>query len=371
MFIDEFLSLVNVHMKRSTPFLLMNENILKSKIKEFEKILDKFDVYYAVKANPDKAVISRIAKSGLGFEIASESELELLLNLGISSKRIISSNPIKTPQFIDRLVQAGISRFVFDSYDELEKISSKLSNAKVILRLAVDNTQSAWPLDEKYGVSVSDANAFLLKAKTLGLDPIGITFHVGSQCIGNEAWQSALQEVYTVWENAASEGIMLTYLNMGGGFPASHGDIVPSVSETFDYILSILKNTFPPSIELAIEPGRGLVGDAGVLVTSIIGRAIREENEWIYLDVGVFNGLMESIGGIEYSYLVTNKTSQGELKSFTVAGPSCDSFDVVSKSVILESPMIGDRLMIFPAGAYTTSYASNFNGMTIPEVVMI
>ena len=107
MFIDEFLSLVNVQMKRPTPFLLMNENILKSKIKEFEKILDKFDVYYAVKANPDKAVISRIAKSGLGFEIASESELELLLNLGISSKELFLAILLKPPNLLTALFKLG------------------------------------------------------------------------------------------------------------------------------------------------------------------------------------------------------------------------------------------------------------------------
>jgi len=367
---EEFLFLANDQLNRSTPFLLMRESIINTRIKEFEDYQsEQCEVYYAVKANSDIGVLSLIARSGLGFEIASEGELELLLNLGVSSQRIITSNPIKSSQFIEKLLQVGISRFVVDSYDELEKICSQKPDAEIVLRIIVDNSQSTWPLDEKYGVEVTEANIFLQKAKSLGLNPIGLTFHVGSQCVSDAAWKSALFAASNVWDQAASEGILLNYLNMGGGFPASHGDVIPNIKETFRSILSCLSDKFPSDIQIAVEPGRGLVADAGVLVASVIGKATRRDGEWVYLDVGVWNGLTESIGGIEYSFFTGNSDVSG--KNITIAGPSCDSFDVVSKSVILNTPMTGDRIMIFPAGAYTSTYASNFNGMKIPEVIVV
>ena len=160
----------------------------------------------------------------------------------------------------------------------------------------------------------------------------------------------------------------LKALNLGGGFPANHGQDIPSLEDTFSYIFQQLGELFDPKVEIQVEPGRGLVADSGVMVTTVIGKATRNDSHWLYLDCGIFNGLMEAIGGIHYLYSF-NESLSGEEKLWTLAGPSCDSVDVIAKNILLREPEVGERLSIYPAGAYTTAYASEFNGAQIPKAI--
>jgi ornithine decarboxylase len=321
-----------------------------------------------MKANPDLAVVETIAASSLGFEVSSEDELALLTGLGVSPNRIISSNPIKTPGFIEAMHALGRREFVFDSTTEAEKLARLAPGSDAVIRLTVDNLESSWPLADKFGVGPDDAHDLLLYAAKLGLVPSGITFHVGSQCLGLASWRGALQRAAGVWARLADSGVRLRTLNVGGGFPAQHDEGIPTVPDTFDLIFGLVSDLFPSGVELRAEPGRGLVADAGVLVSSVIGKAVREEASWVYLDVGVFNGLMESIGGI--NYLFAPLAARGPEQRWTVAGPSCDSFDVIAKDVSLPDLEVGDRVLIHPAGAYTTAYAAPFNGAVVPPVVL-
>ena len=351
-----------------TPFLGMDRTVLERKAREFRDRNGRCPSFYAVKANPDPAVVGVIAECGLGLEISSEDELAVLTHLGVDPARIISSNPIKTPGFIEAMVRLGRREFVFDSTTEAEKLARLAPGSDVTVRLTVDNLESSWPLADKFGVGVDDAADLLLSAPGLGLNPTGITFHVGSQCLGLASWRAALERSAELWHRVDAAGVSLRSLNIGGGSPAHHDEGIPTVRETFDLVYSLVSELFPPGVELRAEPGRGLVADAGVLVSSVIGKATREGEDWLYLDVGVFNGLMEAVGGIRYSFGTISPG--GPEKRWTVGGPSCDSFDVVAKDVVLPEPDVGDRVLIYPAGAYTTAYASRFNGTSVPPVVL-
>jgi len=211
----------------------------------------------------------------------------------------------------------------------------------------------------------------LSTAKSSGLVPKGVTFHVGSQCTGFLSWTKALQQASLVWSIAETNGIKLQVLNLGGGFPANHEMGVPSVEDIMNHILGCVDGLFPGSISLSVEPGRALVADAGTLITTVIGTAIRDGKNWMYLDSGVFNGLMESIGGINYQFHPVSTPVSLETEKWILAGPSCDSFDVIAREITLPRLQVGDKILICPAGAYTSSYASNFNGMKIPSVVLV
>lgn len=349
------------------PYLLIDKEILKQKVSLIGKGIKKAKVFYAVKANSDKEVLKYLNSLGIGFEIASDGELNVLKELGVKPERIITSNPIKTFKFLEEAVQYGIEYYAFDSVAEVEKLSKYAAGKKVYVRLSVPNEGSEWPLSKKFGVEIDEAAYLLEYASQKGLDPVGITFHVGSQCSNVYNWHTAIDKARQVKELAAKKGIEIKMLNIGGGYPIEYTKKVPSI-ETIESKISSLLDQYFPEVEIFIEPGRAVVGDAGVFVSRIIGKAQRGDENWLYIDVGVFNGLMESIGGIKYQYLVGSKAPQ---KEWIIAGPSCDSFDVIDRAVVLPEPDVGSLILIFSAGAYTVSYASEFNGFPIPKTFLI
>jgi len=352
-----------------TPFLLMDRAALQSRVEDFLGHAKECGVFYAVKANSDPEVVQLVADAGMGFEISSTAELDLLLGLGVDAKKIITSNPIKNPKFIEKMYSNGGRQFVFDSVTEAEKIAKWAPGSDVVVRLTVENLESSWPLTDKFGVGAEEAATLLLQSRDLGLNPAGVTFHVGSQCEGVLSWHAALECAADVWHQVADGGVKLKLLNIGGGFPAYHGVDVPSAEAIYDIVFKRVVELFPADIVLEAEPGRALVADSGALVGTVVGKAGRDGENWLYLDVGVFNGLMEAVGNIPYAFTPFNDPGTGNVK-WVIAGPSCDSFDVVAKNIELPELAVGDRLLITPGGAYTTAYASTFNGVQIPSVVL-
>jgi len=361
---------IGVSHKR-TPLLLMNSLKLEEKALEFIGFAPKIKSYYAVKANSSLQILRLFREIGLGYEVSSIGELRQLSSIGISSNRIITSNPIKSPEFIRAAYRMGINRYVVDSFAEIGKIAADAPGSQVVVRVSTDNSRSIWPLDEKFGVDSDEALELLMRARKFGLTPFGLTFHVGSQCISLESWTIALSKIASLWRLAAKNRIILQELNLGGGFPASHHSGLPSLPEIIDHILKQTNSLLPRDISLSMEPGRSLVADAGVLVTSVVGKAVRDGQAWMYLDIGIFNGLMEAKGGIPYTFMPLGDIASREKEEWVLAGPSCDSFDVIGKRIRLPELEIGERIMIHPAGAYTTVYSSRFNGMKIPKVHFI
>lgn len=350
------------------PYLFLDKDILREKVMSIGKNIENSKVFYAVKANPDIEVLRFLNELGIGFEIASEGELKILSSLGVDSSRIITSNPVKTLKFLQEAATCGIKYYAFDSKAEVDKIARYAPGSSLYVRLAVSNEGSEWPLSRKFGVEIEDASKLLLYAKEKGLNPVGLTFHVGSQCNNIYNWNAALDKAKELYDLVKDKGIDLNILNIGGGYPIFYTKKVIDIEAIEKRVNNAIKQKFSQDMEIFIEPGRAVVGDAGIFVATIVGKAKRGDENWLYIDVGVFNGLMESIGGIKYKYIVG---SRAEPKKWTIAGPSCDSFDVIDHNVELPEPEIGNLILILSTGAYTVSYASEFNGFPIPKTILV
>lgn len=350
------------------PYLLVDKEVVRGKISIIGTNIRNSKVFYAVKANPDIEVLKFLNSLETCFEIASEGELQILASLGIQPERIITSNPVKTFKFLEQAVNYGINYFAYDSITEVEKLARYAPGCNVYVRLSVPNEGSEWPLSKKFGIELDYAAELLVYAKEKGLNPVGITFHVGSQCNNIYNWNVAVDKARALWDIAEHNGVNLRMLNIGGGYPIRYTKNVADIETIEKNIDKVIYQKFPRDIEIFIEPGRAVVGDAGIFVSTVIGKAIRGDENWLYIDVGVFNGLMESVGGIKYTYIVG---SRNEPKKWTIAGPSCDSFDVIDRDVELPEPEVGNRILILSSGAYTISYASEFNGFSIPKTMLI
>lgn len=361
-----------------TPLLILDRTLLRQSYRRIAASLPGAEVYYAVKANPHPGVLEALAREGCGFEVSSRPELEAVLRLGVTIDRVISSNPVKRPDYIRRAFELGLDRFAFDSEPELDKLARWAPGSRVYVRLTVDNSGSEWPLSDKYGVPPERAVELLLAAPRAGLRPYGLTFHVGSQCRDAESWVRAIRTCHEIHRELAAQGQPLQMLSVGGGQPVHHLRPVPTPEAIGRRITETVAELFGPEAPLiTVEPGRALVGGAGTLVTSVIGQARRgadtskagsRGDPWVYLDAGVFNAMMETIEGFRYE-LRTER--EGPRRPVTVAGPSCDSVDTLFTVEPLPEVEVGDRVYVMNAGAYTLSYASSFNGFEPPAVKLV
>jgi ornithine decarboxylase len=314
---------------------------------------------------------------GGSFEVASLAELQMAETAGADPADLLFSNPVKAPAHIAAAAEAGLYRFAFDSAAELEKIAAHAPGASVFVRLRVDDDASLFPLSRKFGASAEAAGDLLLRAADLGLVPYGITFHVGSQCTNPMAWERAVEDCGAVLRRLARAGLRLEMLNLGGGLPARYTTPVPELSLITAVIGAALDRLpYRPPL-LAAEPGRYLVAESGVLAASVIGVDDGRGGErWVYLDVGGYNGMMEAVqtGGRWHFPLLTSRADhfQAAAVPTTVTGPSCDSSDTLFYGALLPGTLaVGDRVYIGTAGAYTTSYASSFNGFAPPGLLAV
>jgi len=318
------------------------------------------------RSNPHPAVLARLQAIGSSFEIASAVELDTLTNLGVKPAELIYSNPVKPIAHIARAYQAGVRRFAFDSLDELAKLATVAPDAEVFIRLAAQQTMSDVPSEGKFGVDPDAAVGLLAAARDHGLDPCGITFHVGSQMLNPLAWKRPLQTVGEVMEKT---DIRLRMVDLGGGFPARYGAQPLPLTEYAEVIAAGLAE-LPYEVDAIIEPGRAVVAEAGTLITTVIGTALRRGDRWAHLDVGAFNGLMESLEtNNRLRFPVSDSRGSARRDRFHLTGPTCDSQDTILYGVELSADLAtGDRVFIGSTGSYTTVYASHFNGFDPPAV---
>lgn len=351
------------------PFLLLDLDIVRQKYQRFKAAMPGVAPHYAVKANPDLRVLRALNHEGCHFEIASIQELDLLLSIGVDVSNVHYSNPVKPSSFIIYAASKGVKWFAFDSKEELVKINRLVPDAKLYLRFDTPNIGSDWPLSGKFGVKARDADEIFDTAVQLGADLCGLTFHVGSQCRNVDNWKLAIETAKRLFSNMESRGLKTELLNIGGGFPVRLTRPIPSIEYIGDVVGKALED-FGEHIQVSAEPGRYMVSDSAYFVCQVIGTTTKGEERWMYLDAGVFGGLMECTQGIQYQIDVKNKS--GNSVSWFVAGPSCDSVDVLGREQMLPISTKEGDLLYFPnAGAYTTVYANEFNGFPIPEIVVI
>jgi len=349
-----------------TPFLLFDLDIVRENFISIKKRFPKSHIFYAVKANSHPRVLTLLDSMGSCFDIASKGELEKLISLGVSTSKISFGNTIKKNKDIQFAYKQGVKLFVADSSMEVSKIAEHAPGTKIFIRIEMDAGDSDWPLSHKFGTSKEIAVKLLIQAKKLGLIPYGVSFHVGSQCYNPKRWPVALEKCLYVFDKLKNENINLKMINLGGGFPIQHTKPIPTLDEITAEINQYLRN-FDPVPQIFFEPGRSMVGNAGVMVSTIITERKYGRENWLFVDAGVFHGLMETIQDFRYE-LKTDRKSAHPVE-YHLAGPSCDSLDIIYDNVILPKTLTqNDRLYFLNTGAYTIEYSSNFNGFEIPKI---
>jgi ornithine decarboxylase len=334
-------------------------------------------IHYAVKANPAPEIIADLVTKGAGFDAASRAEIALCLEQGASPKDISFGNTIKKPADIAYAHAAGITLFAADSLAELEKLSEHAPGARVYLRVIVQNSMADWPLSRKFGCAPSMLPELLKAALTLGLVPYGLSFHVGSQTRQADYWAPVLDQIAPYWHAARAEGYDLQLLNIGGGFPAFYGEPLAHPTQYAADVMALVRARFGAAVQIMAEPGRGLVAGAGHIAAQAVLVARKDAQDlhrWVYLDIGRFSGLAETEGeAIRYQFVTPH--DGGETGPCILAGPSCDSADILYEKRPMPLPLAlqtGDRIIIRNCGAYTSSYASvGFNGFPPLDVVVI
>ncbi|HEX2632248.1 MAG TPA: type III PLP-dependent enzyme [Bradyrhizobium sp.] len=351
------------------PCLVVDLEVVRDNYQTFSKALPDSRVFYAVKANPAPEVLSLLASMGSCFDCASVAEIEMALAAGASPDRVSYGNTIKKERDIARAFALGIRLFAIDCTAEVEKIARAAPGAKVFCRILYDCAGAEWPLSRKFGCDPEMAVEVLELAKRQGLEPCGISFHVGSQQRKVKAWDRALAMASTVFRDCAERGINLSMVNMGGGFPTKYLKDVPPVVQYGRSIFRALRKHFGNQIpETIIEPGRGMVGNAGIIETEVVlisKKSDEDDVRWVYLDIGKFGGLAETMDE-SIRYAIRTAHDGAEMTPCVLAGPTCDSADVLYEKLPYPLPVtleIGDKVLIEGTGAYTSTYSSvAFNG---------
>ena len=351
------------------PRLVVDLDVVRENYLGFAQALPDTSVFYAVKANPAPEILSLLADLGSCFDAASMSEIEQALAAGATPDRVSFGNTIKKEKDIARAYALGVRLFAVDCEAEVEKIARAAPGAKVFCRILCDGAGAEWPLSRKFGCAPEMAARVLERAHGLGLVAHGLSFHVGSQQPNPKMWDRALKTSAAIFRDLAERGIPLAMINLGGGFPTRYLKDVPTVRTYGQTIFRALRRHFGNRIpETIIEPGRGMVGNAGIIEAEVVLIARKSDHDrlrWVYLDIGKFNGLAETTDEM-IRYPIRTDHDDDPVAPCVIAGPSCDSVDVLYEKEPYPLPVsleIGAKVLIEGTGAYTTTYASvGFNG---------
>ncbi len=361
--------------RQSTPYLVLDVGLAVERCRGLAAALPGTAVHYAVKANPDPVLLAALAGAGARFDVASPAEVRAALGAGARAEHLVYSNPVKKRADIVSAAQDGVRLFVVDSPEETVKVAEAAPGCSVLVRLATSGAGSDWSLSRKYGCAASEALSILVAADRLGLDAAGLSFHVGSQQRDPAAWDAPIRTAAALFAQARRRhGLTLRVLDLGGGFPAALEGSCPEVAaygEAVEAALSTHFGTDRP--HTLIEPGRAVVGDAGTLVASVIAVLNRGPRRWVYLDVGVFTGLVETLDEA-IRYPVRTSADGGPTGPCVLAGPTCDSADVLYEQTPVDLPLAlaeGDTVELLATGAYTSCYSTvGFNGFAPLRTVL-
>jgi ornithine decarboxylase len=359
------------------PCVVVDLDVVRDNYSKFSRALPDTRVFYAVKANPDPAVLKLLADLGSCFDTASVVEIELALAAGATPDRVSFGNTIKKERDIVRSLALGVRLFAVDCEAEVDKVGRAAiaagvaaSDVRVFCRILCDGAGAEWPLSRKFGCVPEMAVDVLEHAFRQGLEAYGVSFHVGSQQGNTEAWDQALASASAIFRECATRGIHLSMVNLGGGFPTRYLKSVPAVKLYGESIFRALSKHFGNRLpETIIEPGRGMVGNAGIIEAEVVlvSKKSQDEDEvrWVYLDIGKFGGLAETMDE-SIRYPIRTEHDHDRKVPCVLAGPTCDSADVLYEKEPYPLPVsleIGDKVLIEGTGAYTTTYSAvAFNG---------
>jgi ornithine decarboxylase len=267
------------------PCLVVDLDVVRDNYGAFAKALPDTRVFYAVKANPAPEVLALLAKLGSCFDTASIPEIEMVLATGATPDRISYGNTIKKERDVARAYALGVRLYAVDCKAEVEKIARAAPGSRVFCRILSDCVGADWPLSRKFGCEPAMAVDVLEHALKAGLEPHGVSFHVGSQQRNQHAWDRALASAAAVFKECGERGMNLSMVNLGGGFPAKYLKNVPSVKTYGNAIFKALRKHFGNRIpETIIEPGRGLVGNAGTMDAQVVldsKKTEEDDRRWV------------------------------------------------------------------------------------------
>ena len=353
----------------ATPCLVLDVDRVEANYRRLQAALPLARIYYAVKANPAAAILERLAGLGSCFDAASFEEVSAALEAGAAPEAVSYGNTVKKESAIRAAYARGVRMFAFDSEGELEKLARSAPGSRVYCRILVGNDGAEWPLSRKFGCELEMARELMLRAGELGLDPFGLSFHVGSQQMHTTAYEAAIAKVAMLFTDLKQAGVKVRMVNLGGGYPVRYRAEVPEIDAFGSAIMGAMAEHFGNALpDIVVEPGRFIAADAAVVSAEVVLVSRKSKDDpvrWVYLDIGRFGGLAETEGeAIKYAFRTPH--DGGAEGPVTIAGPTCDSTDTLyekSNYRLPESLVPGDRIEILSAGAYVTTYASQgFNG---------
>jgi ornithine decarboxylase len=329
--------------------------------------MPRVNIHYAVKANPDERIVRTLKDLGSCFDVASDGEILQLKELGIDGRRMIYANPIKPEHSIVTAQEAGISYYMVDSAPEIEKMAKMAPGAGILVRVRMQNPEALIDLNKKFGAEPADVVKLLLQARDCGLDVAGLAFHVGSQATQHHAYMNAIKVCRNLFDEAADQGLNLRILDIGGGFPIrAPGSEKINVQAILTTISSALDEFFPDT-EIWAEPGRFICGTTVKLITRVIGKQHRDNQDWYFLDEGIY-GTFSGVIFDHWDYELLSFKDAPDI-SATFAGPSCDSFDVIFREKETPPLDVGDILLVPDIGSYSSASATTFNGFSKAKTV--
>lgn len=344
-----------------TPLLILSTEQIRKNYKYLQQNLPGVKVYYAVKANPDEKIIATLAEMGSCFDVASDGEMVALAGMGIAGDRMVYANPVKTGSGLAAANATGVRKFTYDSESEVTKMAQAVPGGTVLLRVRVDNPHAHVDLNKKFGAHPDDALRLLMLARDKGLHAAGLCFHVGSQSKSTKGYLEAIRICRKLFDDAAAAGLVLTTLDIGGGFPIPEKDDDFDVAAMLRTISTALQEHFPAT-EIWCEPGRYMCGTAVNLITRVIGVQQRNNQQWYFLDEGLY-GTFSGVIFDQWDFELES-FKEGEKVPATFAGPSCDSLDIMFRDKLTPPLAVDDVILVPNCGAYTSASATVFNGFS-------
>lgn len=356
------------HAHLPTPYLVMDLDVVAQRYDALRGAIPDATVFYAVKANPAPEVLRLLAAAGSHFDVASAGEIALCRSLGIAAERLSFGNTVKKESAIESAHAAGVRTFAVDAPEELDKLTLLAPGSTVLVRLASDGGGADWPLSRKFGTTEDAARMLLACAAARG-HRVGVSFHVGSQQRDPQAWNAPLAATRRLRDALRRDGHDLVAVNLGGGLPSHHALPTPPLASYGTAIRGAIRRHGLADLAVMTEPGRFLVGDAGLIRAEVVlttEKPSDNDRRWVYLDIGMFNGLTETQEEA-IRYRIRCPGAEGDDVPAVLAGPTCDSLDVLYERTPYPLPRdlrAGSPVEILSAGAYTTSYSSvGFNGI--------
>lgn len=364
----DFATIKNLVAIHGTPTLFLSENRLREGYRSLRNALPGVTLYYSVKSNAAPQIISILSNEGSNFDICSNGEIDIIKNCAVAPQRCIHTHPIKRDSDITYAIDYGVTTFVADNEYELEKFVPYKRQVRILIRMSIQNPGCLVNLSQKFGVMPEKTWPLIHKAAKLGLNVAGICFHVGSQNENALKYIEGLEYCRDIYRKAALHGIDFDTIDIGGGFPIGYlTSAIPIVS--FCQPINEYLERFFANYHIIAEPGRFISGPSMSLATRVIGKAFRNGLWWYYLDDGMYG----SFSGKMYDHADYPMWVERSGQRFTsvLAGPTCDSIDVVYENISLPQLEIGDLLIFNSMGAYTSASASNFNGFPKAKIVVI